>query len=323
VAEEVTSRSWEDLVRTKIFEPLQMSRTGFELPADDDVTLSYHENGLRELERSWRFATQLTAPAGGSIHSTVRDMTRWIELNLKGGRPLIASRTLAEIHAPQMVVPPSEAPELGPNVTYAMGWFVDAYGGFLRLSHGGYLHDVSSEVTLVPQRGIGIVSFTNFGFPSISKLINEAVLGLMLNHPAARTVEEKLVRYERRVLENKERIAAVRRVANTSPPHALDNYAGTYVHPGYGPVEIYRSGDELVFRRNRLSLRLEHWHYEAWVARDPGIFFIHVPHAFDRASLFLFETNAAGEVAAVTLRLEPAVAPIRFARHSSVPSPTQ
>jgi CubicO group peptidase (beta-lactamase class C family) len=322
VAEVLTGRRWEDLVQERILEPLKMASTGFTLPAGDVGSVSYHEDSGRKLLLSERLACDVTAPSGGSIHSTVLDMARWIAFNLsggtEGGRPLIQAPTLLEVHSPQ-VVARTDTSAPSPTAAYAIGWFVDTYNGRRRIGHGGYLHDVNSEVTLFPEDDIGIVSFTNFGFPTLARLINQYAFDLIQGLSPVQTFEEKLAQYEAKVAETRSRLASIRRVENTSPSHRLDDYAGTYAHTGYGGIEILQRQDELIFKRNSLMLPLEHWHYDTWVAQDTGRFFIHVAHAFDRASRLMFETDPDGSIVAISIRLEPAVAPIRFEK---VPSRT-
>jgi len=317
VAELVTGQSWEDLVRTRILEPLGMSSTTFTLPDTDNVSLSYHENSRRELVVTRRIATEVTAPSGGSIHSTVEDMARWAWFNLNGGnvgeRSLINSKTLAEIHTPQMVVG-ADPTAPTPNAAYAMGWFVDFYNGYARVSHGGYLHDVNSEVMLFPTEDIGIVTFTNFGPPTLARQIIQHAFDLLMDIEPALPVAETLAEYERRILENHQRIAAVRRVKGTSPSQDLDAFSGSYVHPGYGRIAILHSNKTLVMRRNSLELPLEHWHYDVWMVEENDLFPIHKLQPFDRSSRILFERNADGEISMLSIQLEPAVAPIRFTK---------
>lgn len=317
IAEIVTGQKWEELVRTRILQPLRMMNTRFALPRTDNVSLSYHENSCRELLVTKRLATEVTGPSGGTIHSTVGDMSRWMLFNLDGGRiegrPLITPRTLADIHSSQVVVG-SDPAAPSPEATYSLGWFVDSYNGCDRLSHGGYLHDVNSEVMLFPQRGIGIVSFINFGPPRLARLLNEHAFDLLMGLNPAHTVEDKLSEYERQIAQTRARNASVPRVENTSPSHPLSDYLGTYSHPGYGAIEIHADGCGLTLKRHALMLCLKHWHYDAWVVGANDLFEIHKSHAFDPTNVIQFETSGDGRIAALSIRLEPAVAPIRFAK---------
>ena len=317
VLEVVTGQSWEELARQRLFEPLRMTSTGFAPPPGGNVTLSYHENARRELLPSRRLASEVTAPSGGAVHSTVKDMARWMTFNLAGGvdgnRSLISTASLAEIHAPQVVV---GADPSGPTseARYAMGWFVDVYNGCDRLSHGGYLHDVNSEIMLFPKERIGIVSFTNFGPPPLARLLSEHAFDMLMGFKSVRTLDDALARYEKNVLDTARRALQMRRVQGTSPSHDLDEYAGTYVHAGYGAVCIDHRNGGLSLRRNELDLPLEHWHYDVWLARESDLFPTHKPHPFDRASRIVFGSNADGHIDSFCLQVEPAVPPVRFVR---------
>jgi hypothetical protein len=48
------------------------------------------------------------------------------------------------------------------------------------------------------------------------------------------------------------------------------------------------------------------------VATECDLVELHAPHPFGRGSLLLFETNQEDTISALTIRLEPAAAPIRF-----------
>lgn len=318
VAEIVTGQSWENLVQQRLFEPLGMSRTGFTRPATGNVTRTYLENTRREVVLSQNLAGQITAPSGGAVHSTVADMARWMLFNLNRGKvgeySLIEPRTLAEIHSPQMIVGRTDPSAPTPGAPYAMGWFVDTYNGCARLSHGGYHHDVNSEVMLFPEEDMGVVTFSNFGPLRLARLLGQQAFDRIMGFESAQTLEESLAQYEKKIEETQRRNTSVRRVAGTSPSHALSDYTGIYRHAGYGEVEIGQHGKALILRRYGLELSLEHWHYDVWVVADNELFPIHMPHAFDRASRIVFETSADGEIGAVSIPLEPAVSPIRFAK---------
>jgi CubicO group peptidase (beta-lactamase class C family) len=315
IAEILTARTWEELVQERIFAPLDMRASRFTAPDAGNATLSYHEDSRRELRLTRRLEMAVTAPAGSVIHSTIEDMARWLLYNLAGsGQPAILDpRTLAEIHSPQ--TPAGTDPMApSPNATYALGWFNDTYNGHLRLSHSGYLHDVHSSVTLFPEDDVGIVSFTNFGPPTCARLINEHAFDLLMGLEPVQSIEDKMVQYERKVEDMRQRNAAVLRVPNASLSHPVGAHVGTYMHRAYGELEVQLEGSQLLLKRGQLVLPLCHWHYDAWVVQDTGNFPIHVPHPFDRNSLLLFETDADGKVAALSIQFEPTVPAIRFAK---------
>ncbi len=324
IAEVVTGRSWDELMRERLLEPLDMSSTIVAAPVAGNVTSSYHENQRRELVPTRQWATEPIAPAGGSVHSTVSDMARWLAFNLNGGkvagRPLIQPQTLHELHLPCIAVG-TDPSAPSPNAAYGLGWFIDTYNGHARISHSGYLHDVHGWVMLFPADALGIVAFTNFASSRLASLISQCTFDLLMGLQPAETLEQRLSRYEQSVEETRKRAAAVPRAVNTSPSHALHDYAGSYVHPGYGRVEIRCRADTLSFERNELILPLQHWHYDAWVVADNDLFEIHRPHAFDRSNRIRFDMSEDGLIEGFQMRLEPAVAPIRFVKQPGASLP--
>jgi CubicO group peptidase (beta-lactamase class C family) len=317
IAEIMCGQRWEEIVTERLFTPLEMTRTSVLTPTDSNVTRSYHENQRRELVLTQHLATHATAPSGGAVWSTVGDMARWAVFNLSEGRvaghSLLDATTLHELHTPQMVVG-ADPSSPSPGATYAFGWFVDTYQGHARLSHGGYLHDVHSEVTLFPEPDIGIVSWTNFGPPRLASFINQGAFDLLMGLTSLRTLEQTLAEYEQKIDQMHIRYAAQRRVHPAPPSHAAALYAGAYLNPGYGRIDIEVQADALILKRHDLRLSLEHWHFDCWAAKDGDQFPIHTPHPFDAASLFVFDMDPGGDITAVSIALEPAVAPIRFVK---------
>lgn len=322
IAEVVTGKSWEELIRHRILSPLAMCDTRFERPAGGNVTLSYCEGKSGELRVSRRLAAAVTAPSGGAIHSTVEDMARWILFNLNGGkvagRQLVQPQTLKEIHAPQIVVGGDPAAARKPNATYAMGWSSDSYRGYRRLSHGGYLHDVNSEALLFPSLGIGVVTFVNFGPPMfalpIVELAFDTIMSIEDGHALEERLEDHANKYRKKVQETRHRRATAHRIEGATPSHSLSAYAGTFAHAGYGHLEVRQVREGLILHRHNLELPLRHWHFDTWTFEENDLFGIHECHAFDETSRVLFHTNEDGEVAALSICLEPAVSQIRFDR---------
>ena len=315
IAEVVTGTSWEDLVRTRICDPLQMHDTTFSRPRSGNVTSSYRENLCRELRESKRLRGEVTAPSGGAIHSTVRDMARWMSFNLSGGmaqgQRLIQAQSLAELHLPQTAIGSDPS---GPTreATYGMGWFIDTYDAGPRWSHGGYHHDIAGEMMLFLRRNLGVVAYTNFGAPSLTRHIVLQVYEALAGLPPSQNVVERLRQYEKKVRDARRRIAELHRIPDTAQSHGIDEYCGTYVHPGYGSLVVAREQEGLMLVKTDLALKLERWHYDAWIVTDDDHFPIHKTHAFDRSNPIMFDTASDGSIEALSLTLEPAVAPIRF-----------
>lgn len=316
VAERVGGKPWEELVRQRLLEPLGMSNTTFGCPPPGNVTRSYHENASRLLMETSRLASEVIAPAGGSIHSTIEDMARWVSFNLGEGRaggPPMDTCDIEAMHVPQL--PAGTDPGApSPDAAYGLGWFVDSYRGHTRISHGGYLHDVNSEIMLFPESNVGIISFINFGPPRLARYIGQCAFDWIGGLRVNQSVSELLELYEKKVEDNALRIRSFPRMRSAPPSHCAWCYTGTYQHPAYGAITITEADGKLSLSRYDIHLALEHWDYDDWVTEQNDLIPIHIPHAFDRSSRIRFAANADGVIESVSIRLEPEVDAVRFVR---------
>jgi hypothetical protein len=123
---------------------------------------------------------------------------------------------------------------------------------------------------------------------------------------------DMLAEYERKVIETDLGNKAAERIANNRPSHPLVDYTGCYSDQGYGEIEVSLGGSGLCLQISDLKMPLEHWHFDCWIAGPSDAFAIHAPHCFDRNSRMLFEADRQGDIAAVTIPLEPDARPIRF-----------
>ena len=315
VAEIVTGRSWEELVQENILQPLSMRSTCFNRPESGNVAASYQEDSQRRLTRYRYLDTHLIAPAGGTIHSTISDMARWVSFNLNAGaidgQRLLRRETLSELHAPCVVMRGDPA---APSflAAYGLGWAVDTYKQWTRVSHGGDLHNVNSCITLFPELNLGIVSFVNMGVWRFARAINQCVFDRIMGITAGEEMQTAIDGYEQRVEQNIQRRARLRRTSGTAHSHSLSEYAGVFTHGGYGSITIACEADALILVRHKLRVRLEHWHYNSWVIDDDEVFQYYRSHPLERSNRITFEVDADGHVVAFNMQPEQSVAAVRF-----------
>lgn len=310
LAEQLTGKTWEEAVRARIFAPLGMSRSTF---ADTDSAKSgdyakpYRDDDGKLIEIPFREVGNM-GPAG-SINSTANDIAKWLLVQLGDAhKELIQASTLKELHTPQMAIaglPPE--PEIGPS-SYAMGWIVDTYRGHLRVAHDGAIDGFAATIVLFPNDDLAVAAFANAngsGWPTA--MILHAV-DRVLKLPA-RDWNGQLVARMNAVKAMVKTAGEKKTLTRKSGPasHPLDDYAGEYENPGYGTLRITRGGDTLTAAYNGIVTPLEHWHYDVWSGTktdDP---------TFKDLKL-KFETDFDGNIAAVEVPFEPAVAAMRFAK---------
>lgn len=91
LVEEVSGQDFENFLRKRLFEPLDMVDTGFHVPAEKAHRLATHyvatENGLVAAPAFRDFSTPPKAPwGGGGLVSTVSDYARFLQMLSSGGR---------------------------------------------------------------------------------------------------------------------------------------------------------------------------------------------------------------------------------------------
>jgi CubicO group peptidase (beta-lactamase class C family) len=312
---ELTGGTWEEAVRTRIFEPLGMTRSNFSVTdsrQDSDFAQPYRENDDEKIERIPFRNIDLVGPAG-SINSSVNEMSRWLLFNLNRGKvgedQLVNASTLADIHTPHMVTgTTSDRPELGPS-SYGLGWFIRSYRGHLMLAHGGGIDGFITMVVLYPNDGLGLVAFTNIGsgLPGIlTRHATDLVLGLEPIDWNGEALERRAK--GREAAEEAETKKEATRVTNTVPSHALTDYAGDYLHPGYGPLSVTLADDTLSFTFNEITTPLDHWHYDVFNGTE-----VDGDDTFEDIKL-LFRSDFNGNIAELTVTLEGSVDPIVFTK---------
>jgi CubicO group peptidase (beta-lactamase class C family) len=315
VAERVTGQAWEELVARRLLQPLGMSQTCFGPPTDMPCLAGYHENASRAIVAGERFAAECTAPSGGSIHSTLIDMAKWVEFNLTGKPDIFDIGQLTSLHAPQLIVRDRPLAAFAADAAYGLGWVIDHVGGERRVHHSGLLHDISTSVMLVPARNLGLLCVNNLTGPLPAEFLNGCVLDYLVHgQDPSKALKERASRYEQLIVDNQCRLSTLPRVPGTCPSHRLEDYVGQYRHPGYGMLEIILSDTGLVLHRGAMLLPLQHWHYDCWTAEADDLWAAHASNPFDRSGQASFAIGADGSIVSVSLRLEPGLAPFRFER---------
>ena len=317
LAGEVTHSTWEDVVRTRIFEPLGMKDSDFSVEdsrKQPDHTLPYGEKDDKVTEIPFRNLDAM-GPAG-SIKSNVLDMAQWVLLNLHkgkmGDKQVISESSLAEIQSPQMVVQEGvfrileKFPEMF-TTSYGLGWFITNYRGHTWLHHGGNIDGFSAFVTFLPRDDLGVVVLCNKNgtdLPEIVALnIYDRLLGLDQVPWSARIKEIR----DKRKAEAEKRKAEVDkdRKPGTKPSHPVGDYAGDYCHPAYGTLSIRQDGEGLKASRNGLEYSLAHYHFDVFDLKN------------EETGLKLkasFALDLKGNVASVSIPFAPGVKDIVFMR---------
>lgn len=318
LAGKLTGGTFEEAVQSRLLDPLGMRRTNFSIvdnQADADHSRPYvRPIGEKDVKAVAYASLELAGPAG-DINSCAEELTPWLFTLLGKGAdgrdPLLSAAVLNELRTPTMPLPVSAPGTGGTPVGYGLALVLEDYRGFRVTHHGGNIDGFSSQVLTVPEAGIGIAVLTNLGGTPLRDVVPYVVLDELLGLEPRAHGEQTKAKHDA-ILQGAEqakgqRAASGKALASVRP---LEDYAGSYVHEGYGAITVTWTGDALTATYSGLPQgRLEHRHLEVFeFVLDLGGQEQRVPVQFTH--------DLEAEVDGLVAVFEAAVPPLRFARQA-------
>ncbi len=306
VIENLSGMTWDDFVRTRIFEPLGMKRaTTSTKPLASMTNVATPHGWIRDstIPIPWHNLDNM-GPAG-SINASAREMAEWLRLQLGNGvyngRRLISETAIKEMHSPQTVIPidrwySSMSPvnhQMVPGThffMYGMGWFLQDYKGRYIVHHGGSIDGMRALVALVPEDKVGIVILTNQNPSNVDEAIMFKFLDLEFGGATrdwSRVMLDSMTAVRKRAEAGQKTVEAARKLG-TNPSLSIAQYAGTYSDAAYSDAVISEQSGKLTIQFGTTSGSLEHWHFDTFRINwnTPGRDW----------QLATFKLNAAGKV---------------------------
>ena len=261
--------TWEKLSADKVYRPLGMNSTSSSFAdyekAGNKATLHVRTDGTWRAEYVRDADAQ--SPAGGAS-STVRDMTKWLRLQLGNGKfeghQVVDADALEETHLPHIVSEPPHSPA-GRAGFYGLGWNVSYDDqGRLKLGHSGaFALGAATNVSLLPSEKLGIVVLTNgepIGVPEAisTTFLDTAQTGgptvdwLTFLGPIFKQVTEG----------ERSPVDYSKPPASPKPAKATSTYTGTYANDYYGPLTVSAQGAELTMQLGPKKQRFPLRHYD-------------------------------------------------------------
>jgi CubicO group peptidase (beta-lactamase class C family) len=276
--EHVTGMSWEDIIRQKIFLPLQMKASCFsssDMKNNGNYSLSYFEDSSKQLlPKQYEAQSEALGPAG-VIKSNVEEMSHWMIAQLNGGKykgvQIIPIAAINQTLVPNTIEDyQGRWPELS-NALYCLGRTIQTYKGYKITSHTGSIDGFYSNLTFVPDQQLAIFIVHNaVEAGSLRSVISFPVIDRLLDLPATPWSQRNLAgRFWDRAQAKRARDSVkALRVLNTNPSHPLTAYTGTYTHPAYGNIKIELQNNKLVIIIRSQQSLLYHFHYDQFITDE-------------------------------------------------------
>jgi CubicO group peptidase (beta-lactamase class C family) len=278
VIEKASGTPWEQFIKTRIFEPLKMTRT---------VPLIKYTKGLDNLSSAHMKVdsvvqkvpldeTNEIGPAGG-VWSCVDDMGKWVQCMLDStkygpNKRLLKPETWAYLLEPHTFVTKDEFyPTMQlthPHwTTYGIGWFQQDYKGQKVDFHTGSLSGMIAINAMLVDKKMGVYILANLDHAELRhalmfKAFDTFALGGDTDWSADFL---KLYKGIQSRQEKAEKDELAKRVMGTKPSLELSSYAGKYTDPLYGEVNVKVNKDTLLVDINHIvTATVKHWHYDTF-----------------------------------------------------------
>jgi CubicO group peptidase (beta-lactamase class C family) len=271
-----SGKSWDALVREKIFAPLGMTETNTSVTLLSSLSNVASPHAMEDSAVTVVPYTNIDAAASaGAINSNVVDMTKWLRFQLDSarvnGKRLVSKRNFIETHTPQTVIRVDSTYRAFNPFThvksYAFGWQVMDYRGREMMSHAGNLSGMAAMVGLLPEERVGVVVLTNLEGNALRESIMYKVFDMTLGAPPRDWSRISLIEKASfdSIDEKDRREANAKRVKGTKPSLPLERYAGTYADSLYGKVVVRMENGHLVLdMAPKMIGDMEHWHYDTF-----------------------------------------------------------
>lgn len=326
IAEEITGQTWEELVQTKIFEPLEMKKsclTVADMRKTDDYAVGYFER-IRggELEEMPAWEMNVGSPAAG-VNSSVHEMMNWLQMHLNGGifngKRILSEEVVEEMHrgVVDMDIFPWKYDEICDYGLYGMAWKTIFYRGMPYIFHSGEIEGYCTMEIILPDQELGIMILLNKHKPTAPFLstmaytIIDTVLGMPQVDWAARmhefdgTFGGTHYHWDVNLMPGKP-------VQGTELSHDITEYTGDFESKAYGKMKVIEEEGELFLLYKTWKLPMEHFHYDTFRIHElkEDTIFVTMPMTYHYDEI-------TGRIDGYYLKLEPAVESIWFQKVES------
>ena len=237
--------AYDQAMRTKVFEPLGMTKTTFDFaralagdvaqPHGDDV-----DGRVTRGRMDVHYSIVPVRPAGG-VWTSARELARYVEMELAkgmlpGGKRLVSEENLLARYQPKVL--------LGEDATYGMALMVDKRYGIPVVRHGGDLPGYHSDMIWLPEHGVGAVILTNADSGvALRGLLQRRLLEVLFDGKpeAEESLTGAVARRKAAIAKERERLVV------PADPAAVNKLASRYACEELGEVKVVKDGTVTVF----------------------------------------------------------------------------
>lgn len=190
IIHKISGKTWPEYIEETIMKPLQMenSKGNWSRIKDTANVVTPHVKINNKLQTTKQSKNTIMDAAGG-IFSSIGDLSKWVITQLNSGKygsenkALFSEKQLKEMWTPQTIIPTSTQPPYNTHFNaYGLGWFLSDVKGYKQVTHTGGLEGMVTQVTLIPEKNLGIIVLTNqqsgAAFSAITNTIKNTYLDI-------------------------------------------------------------------------------------------------------------------------------------------------
>ena len=168
IIQKVTGKSYENVVREYVFNPLKMSESGFDFVHLDDPNKAtgYFAIGDNKSEKSTLVDSSVSF-AAGAIYTTTGDLLKWHNGLLTN--KIVKRETIEKAFTPF-------------KSKYGLGWNIDSLNKKRVVAHGGGIFGFNANFARIEQDDISIVLLNNVGNPKLSAITKD-IFAILYDNP--------------------------------------------------------------------------------------------------------------------------------------------
>ncbi|WP_293858833.1 serine hydrolase domain-containing protein [Steroidobacter sp.] len=171
VIEQVSGRSYADYLRQEVFLPLGMTHTSVNVGPGLEKYAAARYDRLGDPIPFY----ESTEPGAGAMFSSAHDLARFglfiLKQPLRDQKAILSSASIDAMTRDPVMIRPGNG--------YALGWQVQAKGGYTVHAHGGSHSGTKTSFNLIPEKRVGVVLLANaneISFGGINTAIFKALL---------------------------------------------------------------------------------------------------------------------------------------------------
>ncbi len=268
----VSGMSYDEFLESRIFKPLNMSKTAaswYRLKDKSNVIDGHAPYEGKLLPVGLSFGQ--IANAAGGVYSNVVDMSKWVNCMINGGKygdnlekTLFSPAVARELWTPQTIIAGGNPAAFS---SYGLGWFLSSYNGKFQATHTGGLSGIVTQVTIIPELKLGIIVLTNqqsgAAFNAITSSIRDGYLGIK-GIDRIKAYNDNRLRNEKEAKEITDKIwADIAATQKSGTKTDFTGYLGTYADSWFGDVMITNLNGKMHFQaKNSPKLRGDMTYYK-------------------------------------------------------------